>query len=138
MVSIRPGSAPGAALFRAGLTVLSVSLNQSPTPDEGQKMSEKVTERNRRILEAAAELAAERGYTTMTRADIAQRAGVADGSVNNAFGTMDGLRDAVMQRAVDTSDAEIVAQGLAARHPVALGAPQALKDQASATLAAAA
>lgn len=99
-------------------------------------MSGKVAERNRRILEAAAQLAAERGYTNITRAEVAERAGVADGSVNNAFGTMDGLRDAVMQKAVADHHAGIVAQGLAARHPLAVAAPQWLKDQATAALAA--
>jgi len=101
-----------------------------------ERQSGKVADRNRRILEAAAALSAERGYTNITRAEVAARAGVADGSVNNAFGTMDGLRDAVMAHAVEKHHAGIVAQGLAARHPAACDAPQWLKDQATAALAA--
>lgn len=99
-------------------------------------MSDKVDDRNKRILEAAVSLAGERGYQHITRSDVATRAGVATGSVNNAYGTMDKLRDAVMETAVARGICAIVAQGLAAGHPVARGAPQDLKDSALASLAA--
>lgn len=99
-------------------------------------MSEKVSERNARVLAAAVSLALDVGYANITRNAVADRAGVADGSVNNAFGTMEGLRDAVMRKAVDDGHAGIVAQGLAARHPLAVAAPQWLKDRATASLAA--
>lgn len=99
-------------------------------------MSEKVDDRNRRILEAAVSLASERGYRKLTREAVAEKAGVATGSINNAYGTMDGLRDAVMAAAVERALSDIVGQGLADRHPVALGAPQALKDSALRSLAA--
>jgi AcrR family transcriptional regulator len=99
-------------------------------------MSEKVNERNRRILDAAVELAAERGYERITRSDVAARAGVAAGSVNNAFGDMDGLRAAVMRAAVERSNATIVGQGLAASNAIARAAPDALKQSALAALAA--
>lgn len=99
-------------------------------------MSEKVQGRNRRVLDAAMELAAERGYERVTRNDVAARAKVATGSVNNAYGTMSGLRDAIMAEAVALGLSGIVAQGLAARHPAAQSAPQALKDSALASLAA--
>lgn len=99
-------------------------------------MSDKVEQRNRRILEAGAQLAAERGYQHVTRSEVAARAGVAVGSVNNAYGTMDGLRDAIMRYAVEKHHGGIVAQGLAAKHPVALDAPPWLREQAAASLAA--
>lgn len=99
-------------------------------------MSEKVEDRNRRILEAAVSLAGEVGYLKITREAVADRAEVATGSVNNAYGTMDGLRDAVMAAAVERGLAAIVAQGLAASHPAARSAPQALKDSALRSLAA--
>lgn len=99
-------------------------------------MSDKVEDRNRRILEAALSLAGERGYEKITRQDVAERAEVATGSVNNAYGDMAGLRDAVMNAAVGRGLLAIVAQGLAARHPAACAAPQALKDSALASLAA--
>lgn len=99
-------------------------------------MSDKVEDRNRRVLEAAVSLASERGYQKITRSEVADRAGVATGSVNNAYETMDGLRDAVMAAAVERGLLAIVAQGLAASHPTARAAPQVLKDSALASLAA--
>lgn len=109
-------------------------------------MSDKVEQRNRRVLEAAISLARERGFRKFSRHDVAARAGVAAGSVNNAYGTMDDLHDAVMREAVKLAQSgtlvggrgtlEIVAAGLAARHPLACNAPQHLKDSALASLAA--
>jgi AcrR family transcriptional regulator len=87
-------------------------------------------------LEAAVALASERGFRKFSRSDVAARAGVATGSVNNAFTTMDALHDAVMAQAVTRERADIVAAGLAERHPLALAAPQTLKDSALASLAA--
>ncbi len=100
-------------------------------------MSDKVELRNRRILEAAAALAAEKGYSNITRDQVAEAAGVAAGSVNNAYGTISGLRDAVMRHAVETEHAGIVGQGLAAGHPAARAAPDALKAAALDQLATA-
>lgn len=99
-------------------------------------MSDKVESRDRKILEAAVELAATRGYERITRSEVAAHAGVATGSVNNAFTTMKGLRDAVMRHAVEGSVLAIVAQGLATGHPVARAAPKELKDSALRSLAA--
>lgn len=99
-------------------------------------MSEKVDNRNRRILDSALELAELRGYRAITREQVAERAGVATGSVNNAYGNMEGLRDAVMAAAVERRVPGVVAQGLADGHPAARAAPQDLKDSALASLAA--
>lgn len=99
-------------------------------------MSDKVEERNRRILDAALALAGERGYKNVTRDDVAAVAGVATGSVNNAYGTMAALRDAIMAEAVSQKLLAIVAQGLADAHPAARSAPPELKQSALASLAA--
>lgn len=99
-------------------------------------MSEKVENRNRAVLDAAVKLAQSRGYRTITRQQVADEAQVAVGSVNNAFGTMDGLRDAVMATAVDRGLHVIIAQGLADRHPAALSAPTETRNAALASLAA--
>ena len=99
-------------------------------------MSDKVEDRNRRILEAGVALAGERGIQRVTRDEVAERAGVATGSVNNAYGTMGDLRDAIMVEAVQRELIPIVAEGLAMRHPAACAAPQALKDSALRSLAA--
>lgn len=120
-------------------------------------MSEKVENRNRAVLEAAVDLAQERGFANITRDLVAERAGVAAGSVNNAYGNMDALRDAVMAHAVaraveirklpvsqlntlavneEAGLVAIVGQGLAAGHTAARNAPEDLKRDALAKLAA--
>lgn len=99
-------------------------------------MSEKVTNRNRAVLDAATLLAVQKGYRNFTRRDVASVAGVAVGSVNNAFVTMDGLRDAVVAAAVASGNLAIVGQALADRHPAALAAPDDLKESAARSLAA--
>lgn len=99
-------------------------------------MSEKVENRNRAVLEAAIALAQERGFANITRDLVAERANVAAGSVNNAYGNMDALRDAVMAAAVERKLVDIVGQGLAVGHPAARNAPEDLKREALARLAA--
>lgn len=99
-------------------------------------MSEKVENRNRAVLDAAVQLAGVHGYRNFTREQVAEQAAVANGSVNNAFGTMDGLRDAVMATAVARQLAHIVAQGLVDKHPAAVTAPLPLRQAALDSLAA--
>lgn len=113
-----------------------MSLVRINRQNERPQMSDKVEDRNRRILDAALSLATERGYRRVTRSDVAARAGVATGSVNNAYGTMEKLRDEIMRVAVERGLAVIVGQGLADSHPSARAAPQGLKDSALASLAA--
>lgn len=87
------------------------------------------------ILGAAVKLARKGGFNNMTKEVIAHEAGTATGSINYHFKTMVGLRSAVMVYAVEHEVLEVVAQGLVAKHPVALKAPEALKKQAARTLA---
>jgi hypothetical protein len=98
------------------------------------------TDRDERILTAAADLVRAGGLHALTREAIAQAAGMAAGSVSN-FGqwslstTRLGLAgpviprvlDALMQRAVDTGDLELLAMGIAGAHPIARAAPDALR-----------
>ncbi len=115
-------------------------------------MDDRAENRNRTVLEAAVALSVDQGWPRLTRDGVAARAGVAAGSVNNAYGTIDGLRDAVMAHAVQEADVAlalqaepetyaglvgIVAAGIAAGHPAVKTATQALRDAAVATLAAA-
>ena len=86
------------------------------------------------ILEAAYQLAQMDGWTNFKRDDVAEKAGVATGSVSHHFKTMNGLRDAVMRKAIQTECLSIVADGLAARNKYAQGAPEGLKREALATL----
>lgn len=86
------------------------------------------------ILGAAVSLARKTGYTRLTRYKVAHAAETSAGSVNYHFETMDGLRSAVMQYAVENQVLEIVAQGIVARHPVALQSPEALRKKAARSL----
>jgi AcrR family transcriptional regulator len=101
-------------------------------------MSDKVETRNRAVLVAAVALSQEIGYANITRDAVAERAGVAAGSVNNAYGTVADLRDAVMAHAVENELLGIIGSGVANGHPAARAVPAELQQRALAALAAAA
>lgn len=90
--------------------------------------------RNAAVLEAAVTLAKAEGYQWITRDAVAKAAGVSAGSVNNAFRTMRELKREVLREAIKRQIVEIVAQGLADRHAIALDAPADLKHRAAALL----
>jgi AcrR family transcriptional regulator len=90
--------------------------------------------RRRRVLEAAVSLAEEVGYTHLTKAGVADRAGVSRTSVWITYNGMLALKREVMAEAVTRGNVKIIAQGLAAGDPVALTAPHTLKQQAAAAL----
>lgn len=87
------------------------------------------------ILAAALQEAQAVGYQNIIRHRVAARAGVANGSVNHAFGTLAALKNAVMEKAVEDGVADVVAQGLATGHPVARNAPAHIKEAATRALA---
>lgn len=99
-------------------------------------MSQKVENRNRAVLDAGVSLAERIGMHAVTRSGIAADTGLSVGTVSNAFGSMDALRDAVMAAAVDREILPVIAQGLAERHPAALNAPAELRRRALELLAA--
>lgn len=99
-----------------------------------ERFAAKVAERNKRVLAAAVALARKRGFASLTRDAVATQAGVAQGCVNAAYGTVAALRDEVMRCAVDDQMLDIVAQGLAVGHDVARNASPDLKARALATL----
>lgn len=86
--------------------------------------------RTRDILDAALRLAETQGFTSLRRHHIAAEAGRSAAAVNQAFGSMEGLRAAVMRTAIERNMLRIVAQGLAAGDPVAMAAPETLKREA--------
>jgi AcrR family transcriptional regulator len=59
-------------------------------------------ESTRRLLDAAAQLVAERGYADATVAEIGKRAGYSRGLVSARFGSKENLMWALVQRASDT------------------------------------
>lgn len=104
-----------------------------PRDDRAALMRE---QRRASIMAAAMVEAATAGYSKMTREGVAARAGVAVGSINHEFGTMDALRDAVMAAAIEAPDHyAIVAQGMADGHPLARAAPEEVRQAAIRALA---
>lgn len=86
------------------------------------------------ILEVAYTMAQRDGFGTLTRDGVAAEAGVAMGSVNHHWGKMSALREAVMQRAVEEEDLELIGQGMALGDSIAKSAPLELRTRALTTL----
>lgn len=87
------------------------------------------------ILGVAVERARETGWNHLTRAVVAEAAGVSEALVSHYFGTMDELRVTIMEAAISGRVVEIVAQGLAAGNKVARSAPDDVKAEALAWMA---
>lgn len=100
-------------------------------------MANVLPDRDNRILSAATELAKALGYQWITREQVAEAAECSAGTINNAFGSMVGLKRAVLQNAVDTGIVEIVAQGLADGHDIARSADPELRARVAAHMASA-
>lgn len=89
-------------------------------------------ERRVQILNAALEAARERqGYKHVERRDIAERIGVSLSLVSYYLGDVDTMRAAILAHAVATGAADVLLYGLVDRHPVAMGAPERLKREAT-------
>lgn len=88
------------------------------------------------ILKAAARVALrpDVGLFGLTRDLVMAEADRSAGLVSRAFGTMEGLRDAVLQAAIENGRAELVADGLCMRLPLAKTAPESLLREARAIL----
>lgn len=92
--------------------------------------------RRQQILQSALTLAVRHGYRHVTRDQIASHARISTGLINRYFATIETLQHEVMAAAVARRLLDIVAQGLAARDPIALGAPLELRESAAKMLAA--
>ena len=82
------------------------------------------------ILDAAVQLAREKGFQNLTRDGIANRAEVSHGLVTHYYNTMKQMRRAVMRAAVKQEILEIIAYGLATANPYALKASPELRARA--------
>lgn len=87
-----------------------------------------------KILTAAVAVCERDGYMRLTRENIANVAGVSDGSINYAYETMTQLKRSVMRYAVSHEILSIIAAGLVIKHPAAMKADKELKEKALATL----
>jgi AcrR family transcriptional regulator len=86
--------------------------------------------RTQELLRVAVQLARTTGYQHITREVIAQHAGVSPALISVRLGTMPAMRRSVMRAAIADGVLEVVGQGLAARDPHALKAPDELKRRA--------
>lgn len=85
--------------------------------------------RRQEILEAALLLAKRKGYTLITRGEVATEADVSTGLVTNYFNTMNQLKEAVMRLAIEREVLPIIAQGLSLKDKHALQISQSLKKR---------
>lgn len=91
--------------------------------------------RREEILAAALVLAESVGYRTMTRAQVAESAGVCRSLVRHYFGSLEGLRGAVLQAAIDRGSLRVVGQAVALGDPLTSGLSAGLRAEALAALA---
>ncbi len=75
---------------------------------------------NKRILESAIAIAERDGFGNIVRQQVAIHAGVSNGKVSNAYGTMGKLKRAVMRHAIKNNNITIIMAGLAVSDPTAL------------------
>lgn len=72
-----------------------------PVPPRKRRMEEIGEESRRRIMDAAEELFAEKGFARTSFVDVAERSGISRGSIPWHFENKDGLLIAVVERALD-------------------------------------
>lgn len=101
-------------------------LNASVTADRAL--------RARRITHYACQLVEAEGLAAFSRSRVAAYARCSLGTVSNAYGSMQALRDAVMREAVTRPILSVLAQGLAMGDPIAKAAPEPVRQAALASL----
>jgi AcrR family transcriptional regulator len=87
------------------------------------------------ILVCAVAIAKGLGLSAVTRVEVAHVAECAVGTVNYHFDTMDALRNAVVEYAVQNEVVEVIAQARAIRHPAVRRLAPALKERVAAHIA---
>ncbi len=90
--------------------------------------------RQTQILDGALVAAESKGYRQITQKDIATEADMSTGSITYHFDNMDNLRDQLMYHAILRGNLDVLAQGLVAKDPIALAAPETAKANALALL----
>ena len=90
--------------------------------------------RREELLDAAIPLAERYGYESVSRAMVGEECGVSETLVSYYWRPVAAWHDAIMARAIETGNLTVVGQGLAARHPLALDAPEPLRIEAARAL----
>lgn len=89
--------------------------------------------RRDQLIRTAVDLARSHGFVNLTRQQVAEAANTSPALVSHYFDGMHGLTFAMMQHAVATENLTVLAQGIAANHPVAMKAPASLRRRALAS-----
>ena len=93
------------------------------------------TQRKHNLVNAGLYLAEKHGFHTLTCTSVCRAAGLkSHGMVAYHFGSMQKLRDCVMQRAIALPQLQVVAAGIIAKHPAAAHIPSKLHKQALAAI----
>lgn len=87
-------------------------------------------DRKLQVLQHAMKLSEINGFTGFSSLDIAKSVGIGHPLIFHHFGTMANLRADLMRLAVKTQNMLVLAQGIVARNPIAVAAPESLKRQA--------
>lgn len=86
-------------------------------------------DRRDQILTAAVQAAIMVPYYDLRREDIAACAGVSPSSINVHFLTMHGLRQALLQRAIETENVSVLKRAIGRNEPLVEKMPKALKEK---------
>lgn len=92
-----------------------------------------MTNRKLELLALGLALAEKEGIQNVSRAKLAERSGMSE-ALLSYYWTATGFRADLLAAAILRENLTVIAQGLALRHPIALGAPLALRQAAAATL----
>lgn len=94
-----------------------------------------IKNRDKRMMDAAIELAEEDSYQWITREAVAERAGVAPATISFHFRTMAELKRAVLREAISRRSLKIIAEGIGARHRIIMEeCPEDLRAEALSSL----
>lgn len=91
-------------------------------------------DRRAQILACALDEAKRVGYMNVDRGHISRRLDISRGTITRYFGALPHLRAAIMRAAITQGCVQVVAQGLAARDPLAQAAPERIRQLAIASL----
>lgn len=97
-------------------------------PNGQPNTPENIARRRAELLAAALPLAAQHGYDRISRAMVAEAAGVAPTLINFYFRHMSVFRSELIAWAIRHSQVDVVAQAMLAGHPAAATVPAALRQ----------
>ena len=80
-------------------------------------MKQKHEEKKLDLIDKGLAYAAENNYLDFTKREIARHYGMSEGTINYYFYSIEDLREAIIDRAVETENLIVLAQAMAYKHP---------------------